>query len=62
MVNFYNNWLEKKEPLPKGQKEKAKVASSGGMSKREAFLKAQRQIKAKYPKPYYWGAFVMVGE
>lgn len=34
----------------------------GGMSKREAFGTAQTKLKAKYPEPYYWGAFVMVGE
>ncbi|MFC2131915.1 CHAT domain-containing protein, partial [Bacteroidota bacterium] len=33
-----------------------------GMTKREAFSKAQQTIKAKYKDPYYWGAFVMVGE
>jgi tetratricopeptide (TPR) repeat protein len=33
-----------------------------GMTKREAFAKAQQQVRAKYPEPYYWGAFVMVGE
>ncbi|MFY0687465.1 MAG: tetratricopeptide repeat protein [Cyclobacteriaceae bacterium] len=33
-----------------------------GLSKREAFRKAQESIKSKYPDPYYWGAFVMVGE
>jgi len=33
-----------------------------GMTKQEAFKKAQLQVKAKYPVPYYWGAFVMVGE
>jgi len=31
-------------------------------AKRSAFLKAQKELKAKYPNPYYWGAFVMVGE
>jgi CHAT domain-containing protein len=31
-------------------------------NKQTAFLKAQKQLKAKYPSPYYWGAFVMVGE
>ena len=33
-----------------------------GMSKRESFNKAQQEIRKKYPAPYYWGAFVMVGE
>ena len=33
-----------------------------GLGKRQAFFKAQKEIKAKYPDPYFWGAFVMVGE
>jgi CHAT domain-containing protein/Flp pilus assembly protein TadD len=33
-----------------------------GMSKRDSFNKAQLDIKTKYKSPYYWGAFVMVGE
>jgi CHAT domain-containing protein len=33
-----------------------------GKSKREAYREAQLEIKAKYPKPFYWGAFVMIGE
>jgi len=36
--------------------------SSANNAKRSAFLKAQKQLRAKYPNPYYWGAFVMVGE
>jgi CHAT domain-containing protein len=28
---------------------------------REAFNRTQLVIKAKYPQPYYWGAFVLVG-
>lgn len=35
---------------------------TGGSSKREAFIAAQKATKAKYPTPYYWGAFVLVGE
>ncbi|MCC5945010.1 MAG: CHAT domain-containing protein [Bernardetiaceae bacterium] len=33
-----------------------------GKSKREAFKAAQLALKQKYPEPYYWGAFVMIGE
>ncbi len=29
---------------------------------RVAFNKTQLEIKAKYPQPYYWGAFILVGE
>ncbi len=28
---------------------------------KQAFFKAQRQLKEKYPEPYYWGAFTWVG-
>jgi CHAT domain-containing protein len=34
----------------------------GGKTKREAFRSAQMKLKEKYTYPYYWGAFVMVGE
>jgi CHAT domain-containing protein/tetratricopeptide (TPR) repeat protein len=34
----------------------------GGMSKREALRKAQEEMRAKYSHPFYWGAFVMLGE
>ncbi len=33
-----------------------------GKTKREAFRIAQQQIKNKYDMPYYWGAFIMVGD
>ncbi len=33
-----------------------------GKTKREAFKIAQLKLKEKYNEPYYWGAFMMVGE
>ncbi|GIV36996.1 MAG: hypothetical protein KatS3mg032_1375 [Cyclobacteriaceae bacterium] len=33
-----------------------------GKSKRSAFQEAQSIIRQQYPQPYYWGAFVMIGE
>jgi CHAT domain-containing protein len=33
-----------------------------GKSKQAAFAQAQKEIRSKHPEPYYWGAFVMVGE
>ena len=35
---------------------------STGITIREAFNKTQQSIKALYPQPYYWGAFILVGE
>lgn len=32
-----------------------------GQSKMLAFENAQKALKEKYPSPYYWGAFIMVG-
>lgn len=34
---------------------------AAGGSKQEAFLKAQKAVKAKFPEPFYWGAFIIVG-
>lgn len=32
-----------------------------GKTKQQAFITAQKRLKAKWKSPYYWGAFVMVG-
>lgn len=46
MSNFYREWL--------------KDASS--VNKQKAFRIAQLKLKEKYPEPYFWGAFVMLGK
>ena len=33
-----------------------------GKTKQQAFKEAQNEIRKKYKTPFYWGAFVMVGE
>ncbi len=33
-----------------------------GQSKRQALKTAQLSLKKRFPEPYYWGAFVLVGE
>ncbi|MDN4164534.1 tetratricopeptide repeat protein [Cytophagales bacterium LB-30] len=34
----------------------------GGQDKFEAFSQAQLELKSQYPDPYYWGAFVLLGQ
>jgi hypothetical protein len=34
----------------------------GGMGKAQALQQAQREVRAKYPNPYYWAAFVLTGD
>lgn len=46
MTNFYREWL--KDPTAE--------------NKYKAFRTAQLQLKAKLSSPYYWGAFVIVGD
>ena len=31
-----------------------------GLTRHEAFLKAQQKIKAQYVEPYYWAGFVLI--
>lgn len=33
-----------------------------GMSKAESLQQAQIEVRAEYPNPYYWAAFVLSGE
>ncbi|MGB3617126.1 MAG: CHAT domain-containing protein, partial [Catalinimonas sp.] len=33
----------------------------GGQDKAEAFAAAQRQLRQRYPHPYHWGAFLILG-
>jgi CHAT domain-containing protein len=35
--------------------------SKPGTDMKQSFFEAQRAVKAKYPEPYYWGAFTWVG-
>ena len=46
MSNFYREWL--KDP--------------SADNKQKAFRIAELKLKEKFPEPYYWGAFVMVGK
>lgn len=46
MTEFYKDWLN----------------NYTLNNKRASLRKAQLAIKAKYPNPYYWGAFVMIGK
>lgn len=34
----------------------------GGLSKNDAFRKAQKQVRDKYGNPYFWAAFVLLGK
>lgn len=33
-----------------------------GMGKAEALQQAQKDVREKYPHPYYWAAFVLTGD
>jgi CHAT domain-containing protein len=33
-----------------------------GLPKQEAFRQAQLQVRRDYPEPFYWGAFIMLGQ
>jgi len=46
MTTFYREWL--KDPTSE--------------NKQKAFRNAQLLLKEKYTNPYYWGAFIIVGE
>lgn len=44
MSEFYKNW----------------VASKGKLSKREAFRKAQNEVRSRYSNPVYWAGFIIL--
>lgn len=46
MTNFYSEWIK----------------NYSSTNKRSSFRKAQQEVKKRYPSPYYWGAFVMIGK
>jgi CHAT domain-containing protein/tetratricopeptide (TPR) repeat protein len=46
MTNFYSEWIK----------------NYSSSNKRSSFRKAQLEVKKRYPSPYYWGAFVMIGK
>jgi len=67
MVGFYTHWLSSpaagRGAHPTAPSEFVPVSHREvGAQLRSAFLAAQKELKARYPSPYYWGAFVMVGE
>ncbi len=46
MITFYYTWLQ--DPSPE--------------NRQKAFRTAQLKLKEKYPSPYFWGAFIMIGK
>jgi CHAT domain-containing protein len=64
MVSFYKYWLSQSQNSAGSQEgtNSDLVGLEDRGAKRAAFLSAQRELKTKYPDPYFWGAFVMVGE
>ena len=55
MLAFFLNWLGE------GAGE-SQFARSGSENIRNAFRKAQLEIRQKHPEPYYWGGFVLLGK
>ncbi|MCU0431648.1 MAG: CHAT domain-containing protein [Cytophagaceae bacterium] len=53
MTTFYNEWINRLQKSGKHQE---------NIVRRQAFRAAQTQIKQKYPDPYFWGAFVIIGD
>lgn len=62
MVRFYKNWLGEGAVGTAVPPVAGPHRSTAILSKRSAFIAAQKELKTRYPEPYYWGAFVMVGE
>lgn len=70
MVSFYKHWLTPgaKKPALRGRAGGNKEIAAHRTptrelgDKRTAFLKAQKELKTKFPNPFHWGAFVLLGD
>lgn len=64
MVSFYKNWLSQTKIQkfnPKNRLIKKKKDESNLEKLRSSFLIAQKELKSRYPHPFHWGAFVLLG-
>jgi len=48
--------------LDSGASGRAAVPSGASTGKREALRLARKEIKAKYPNPFFWAPFILHGE
>lgn len=61
MVSFYSAWLDKTRKAGKVKAGNG-IAHGNGSVRHRAFAEAQKKLKKRFPSPYYWGPFVLVGE
>lgn len=62
MDSFYHYLLQPPGSVSKNPKVKKRKPDIRAQNIRWAFNMAQKEIRKKYPSPYFWGAFVLVGE